>query len=570
MINAFRIFFGAERGRSVILLLCLVLASFAEALSFGALVPVLGLVGGQTGAGSSRINAALETAFGWVGLTPTIGTLMLLITGSLIVKSVLMFLSLGYAAVAKTRITTNLRRGLITALLDARWSYFTGQHSGRIAHAISGDAGSAGEAFLNSARFFAYALQAMGYIGLAFLISPLVTAMALAAGLVLVTGLNVFVRISRTAGGKQVRRTSDLVTFLVDTISNLKPLKTMSRQKSFELLLTAKVKQLRRAILTRELSKQGLTNTQEVLTACVFGAGLYVAAVYWQVPLAELVVVGILVFRIVSALTRTQGSLQNALELEAAYWRTLQLIADARLAAEQDTGSKTPTLKKGCRFENVSFAHEKTPILKNVSFDIPAGGITVLQGPSGAGKTTIIDMLTGLNRPGSGRVLVDGVPLDEISNRKWRSLIGYVPQELNLLHGTIFENISLGDPRVTEADAWEALRMAGAENFARELPNGLATDVGEMGAKLSGGQRQRISLARALAVKPQLLVFDEVTSALDPETEAEIVQRIAGLKGKYTIIAITHRPAWTTIATKAYKVEAGVVTPMPKRRKATA
>ena len=179
-------------------------------------------------------------------------------------------------------------------------------------------------------------------------------------------------------------------------------------------------------------------------------------------------------------------------------------------------------------------------------------------------------MLTGLNRPASGRVLVDGVPLSEISNRKWRSLIGYVPQELNLLHGTIFENISLGDPRVTEADAWEALRLAGADSFARDLPHGLSTDVGEMGAKLSGGQRQRISLARALAVKPQLLVFDEVTSALDPETEAEIVARIAKLKGKYTIIAITHRPAWTTIATKAYKVKAGVVTPMAKPRKTRA
>jgi ATP-binding cassette subfamily C protein len=435
---------------------------------------------------------------------------------------------------------------------------------------MSGDAAYAGEAFLNAARVFAFALQSAAYIGLAFLISPLVTSMALATGVVIVTGLNVFLSISQKAGSKQVRRTSDLVTFLVDTISNLKPLKTMNRQKSFELLLTAKVKQLRRAILTRELSRQGLVNTQEILTACVFGAGLYVAAVYWKVPLAELVVVGILVFRIVSALTRTQNSLQMALELETAYWRTIELIKDAKAAAEPDSGKKTPTLKKGCRFEHVHFAHDETPILKDVTFDIPAGSITVLQGPSGAGKTTIIDMLTGLNRPASGRILVDGVPLDEISTREWRSLIGYVPQELNLLHGTILENISLGDPRVTEKDAWEALAMAGAETFARELPNGLATDVGEMGAKLSGGQRQRISIARALAVKPKLLVLDEVTSALDPETEAEIVQRIAGMKGRYTIIAITHRPAWTTIATNAYKVEAGVVTPMGKRRKTTA
>lgn len=569
MINAVRIFFRVERGRSALLLACLVLASVAEALSFGALVPVLGLLSGQTGTGSSRINDLLYAAFAWMGLTPTISSLMLLITGSLIVKSLLMFFSLGYASYAKTRITTNLRRGLITALLDARWSYFTSQHAGRIANSVSGEATTAGEAFLSSARFLAYSLQSLGFITIAFLISPYVTLSALLAGTLLIASLQFLVGLSRKAGSKQVRRTSDLVTFLVDTISNLKPLKTMSRQRSFERLLSAKVKQLRNAILTRELAKQGLSNLQEMLTAVTFGAGLYAAAVYWKVPLAELVIVGILVFRIVNSLTRTQNNLQTALELETAYWDTEKLIMEARRAAEPDTGTIKPTLTQGCVFENVSFAHDKLPVLKNVSFEIPVGTVTVLQGPSGAGKTTIIDMLTGLNRPAQGRVLVDGVPLSDISMRHWRSMIGYVPQELSLLHGTIFENLSLGDPSVSEEDAWEALRLAGADGFVRALPDGLKSDVGEMGAKLSGGQRQRISLARSLAVKPKLLVLDEVTSALDPETEADIVERIAGLGGGFTIVAITHRPAWTTIAGRAYKVEAGEVTPMAGGRKKT-
>ena len=557
MLSAFRIFFGAERGRSVLLLLCLVLASFAEALSFGALVPVLGLLGGETGKGGSTVTVYITQAFTHVGITPSIGALMLLITGSLIVKALLMFLALGYASYAKTRITTQLRRSLIGALLAARWSYFASQHAGAIANTMSGDANAAGEAFASSARFFAYALQTAGYVILAFLISPYVTLAALAAGGILVAGLDILVQISRRAGGKQVRRTADLVAFLIDTISNLKPLKTMNRQESFEKLMAVKVKELRRSILTREISKLGLANLQEVLTACVFGLGLYLAATVWQVRLTDLVVVGILVFRIVSALTRTQGQLQSALELEASYWRSLEQVESARAAAEPAGGSRKPSLEQAIRFEKVSFAHAKTPVLKQVSLEIPAGSITVLFGPSGAGKTTLLDLLTCLNQPQQGRILIDGVPLPEIDTKAWRREIGYVPQELNLLHGTIAENIALGDPSLTDADVWAALKLAGADGFVRKMPQTIHSDVGEMGAKLSGGQRQRISLARALATKPKLLVLDEVTSALDPETERGIVERIAALEGRFTIIAITHRPAWTDIATRTYKVDAG-------------
>ena len=559
MINAFRIFFGAERGRAWLLLFGLTIAAFAEALSFGALVPAIGILGGQGGATGSKVGVWLTHAFAFFGAQPSLGALLLLIAAALVMKAILMFLALGYASLAKSRISTRLRRDLITSLLDSRWSHFIGQHAGRIANAMSADATQAGEAFASSARFFAYALQSVGYIVLAFFINPTVTIIASVAGGSLVLGLNVLVRMARQAGRRQVRRTSDLVAFLVDTINNLKPLKTMARQEAFTLLLTGKVKLVRNAILTRELSKQGLTNLQEAITGIMFGVGLYYASAVWQVGLAELVVIGILLFRIVTALTRTQSNLQLALEMEDAYWRTLQLIEETRAAAEPDSGTRAPTLTKSIRFRKVNFSHADRPTVRDASFEVKAGSITVLFGPSGAGKTTIMDLITGLNRPDSGEILVDGVPLADISLKAWRGCIGYVPQELNLLHGTIAENIALGDPRISHADIWEALALAGADDFVRDMPHGLETDVGEMGARLSGGQRQRIALARALVTRPSLLVLDEVTSALDPRTEAEIVARIVALKGRYTIIAITHRSAWTAIASQAYKVEAGTV-----------
>ena len=249
---------------------------------------------------------------------------------------------------------------------------------------------------------------------------------------------------------------------------------------------------------------------------------------------------------------------------EAAYVRTEQFIANAVAQKEIHTGDKTPTLNKECRFEDISFAHGDKPIIKDANFTITTGSVTVLQGVSGVGKTTLLDLLLGLHKPDSGRITLDGVPLDQIDILRWRRSIGYVPQELSLLHGTIRENIALGDHDIDDQEIEFALGKAGALDFVNAMPEGLDTNVGSMGLKLSGGQRQRIALARALVTNPQLLILDEVTSALDPKAEKEICENIAGLRGSYTTIAITHRPAWTEIATDLYNIGRDGITKVPR------
>jgi ATP-binding cassette subfamily C protein len=139
-------------------------------------------------------------------------------------------------------------------------------------------------------------------------------------------------------------------------------------------------------------------------------------------------------------------------------------------------------------------------------------------------------------------------------------MIGYVPQELILFHDTIYANVALGDPDVTEAHARRALEAAGAWDFIAELPEGIMSVAGEKGAKLSGGQRQRIALARALATNPKLLLLDEVTSALDAATEQDLCQRLKALARDKVVIAITHRHGFLEIADRVYRLEAGAAT----------
>ena len=236
-----------------------------------------------------------------------------------------------------------------------------------------------------------------------------------------------------------------------------------------------------------------------------------------------------------------------------------ELIAEADANKENWPGKALPQTNSGFEFQNVSFSHGDRLVIDDISLTIPSGKITVFMGPSGAGKTTIVDLLIGLYKADSGRVLIGNTPIEEADIREWRRKIGYVPQELTLLHNSIRENITLGDPEISDEAIWAALDQVNARSFVEEHPDGLDSIVGETGGKLSGGQRQRISIARALATKPEVLVLDEVTSALDPETEATIVKNIQALRGKYTIIAITHRPAWTGIADTLFEVTKGKV-----------
>jgi len=177
----------------------------------------------------------------------------------------------------------------------------------------------------------------------------------------------------------------------------------------------------------------------------------------------------------------------------------------------------------------------------------------------GAGKSTITDLVLGLQIPEGGSVLIDGVPLGEWKQNSFRERVGYVPQDPQLFHMSIRDNLLWSDEQAAESALWEALRAANAEAFVRELPEGIDTVVGDRGVRLSGGQRQRIALARAVLRMPELLILDEATSALDTESERLIQQSIEQLAHKTTILVIAHRLSTVAKADMVYVMKQGRV-----------
>ncbi len=201
-----------------------------------------------------------------------------------------------------------------------------------------------------------------------------------------------------------------------------------------------------------------------------------------------------------------------------------------------------PDFHGGIQVKNISYRYpgNSSNAISALSISVIPGSIISFVGPSGAGKTTLVDILLGITEPDSGQVLIQDLhPIKAIE--KWPGAIGYVPQDVMISNGTIAENVALGFPNPDEEKIWEALRIARLDDFVRELPEGIATHVGDRGAKLSGGQRQRLGIARAMYTSPRLLVLDEATSSLDGNTEAEISEAVHNLRGEVTVIMIAHR-----------------------------
>lgn len=214
------------------------------------------------------------------------------------------------------------------------------------------------------------------------------------------------------------------------------------------------------------------------------------------------------------------------------------------------------------RLSNVSLTYPSkiVPAVKDISLRINQGQVVSFVGPSGAGKTTIIDIILGVLEPDTGIVQIQGnLPLDSI--REWPGAIGYVPQDVMISNGTIRQNVCLGYSamEVPEDAIWHALEIAQLADFVKSLPEGLDTPVGDRGTKLSGGQRQRLGIARAMFTQPKLLVLDEATSALDGSTEASISEAVHNLKGGVTIVIIAHRLSTVKESDVIHYMENGIL-----------
>ncbi|MCG6886029.1 MAG: ABC transporter ATP-binding protein/permease [Proteobacteria bacterium] len=552
--------------QSAVMLFALLIAGLVEGVSLTALLPLLDLVldkQGTPGGDVSGVEAhsgvggfvlgAVEAA----GFTPSILILLIIILLGAILKGGLSLLARQKVGYIVAHVATDLRLSMLRAMLASRWEYFLHQPVGRLTNSMSIEAVRAANAYLYGATLMSLIIEAAVYLTIASLVKWQAALIALLVGMLIYLLLGRLVKSARRAGKRQTKFTGSMIARLADTLLSVKPLKSMGRERLVNTVLISETRNINRALRREVMSAEVLSAGQEVLFALVLVVGIYITLVKLELPLATVMVLGYLIHRVLKQTGRVQRNYQKMAVCESAYWSIQKTIEQADLAIEPLGGRLNPTLEDAIELTGVSFSYDDKQILNELSLSIPAGSFTAIIGPSGTGKTTILDLIIGLLQPTSGRVLVDGVPLPDLDMLQWRRSIGYVPQETVLLHDSIFNNVSLGDPAISEADVVAALQAAEAWAFTEELPAGIHSDVGERGGKLSGGQRQRIMIARALVHRPRLLIMDEATTALDPQSEAAICETLQKLRGRQTILVISHQSALLAAADRAYRMQDG-------------
>jgi len=367
---------------------------------------------------------------------------------------------------------------------------------------------------------------------------------------------------SKEYGDEMIRINRAMYQELFSQLRSVKEVRTYGVQREHEALFGDISSSFRDAKLKYVHLRAFPSMLYSIAAAGMIGVIFLVCVLGFKMDTARLIVLVYVFMRLWPVFSGFIGRINSILTSVPAHEKLTEAFRTLTAEETGDADCKPMPFEREIEFRDVSFAYQNSgeKVLKGVSFRLHKGSTTALVGRSGAGKSTIADLLLGFLTPSKGEILIDGVPLTAENLPAWRQKMGYIPQEPLILNASVRENLQRFHPRATEADMVEALKKAQAWPIIEGLPDGLDTNLGDEGVRLSGGERQRIVLARVLLGKPRLIVMDEATSAMDYESETAVRAAIRDLHEQVTILIIAHRLATVRTAKYALVLENGRIT----------
>lgn len=440
----------------------------------------------------------------------------------------------------------DIKLDLFSHLAGHSLRYFQDQLSGALGHRLTATAGAFGQ--IVNRMVWDVAPPCVSFLGALLMFAMLDGGMTLAlAGFVATTTLALvaFGLRGRRHHRRYARYSSESGGAVMDVINNMLAVKTFSARERERARLQTAFGQEADAHARSWLHTEKIRVANDVAMVSMAAATLLWAAHLWQVgriTAGDVVLVSTLTFRLLHGSRDLAMSLIDMGQQYSFIGETLRLIGQPHALLDPTAPRPAPKLDGSIRFEKVSFGYQpETPILHSLDLHIAAGERVGLVGASGAGKSTLTQLVQRLYEVNSGRILVDGQPVQAYAQDELRARIAVVPQEVSLFHRSVMDNIRFGRPEASEAEVIAAARAAYCDDFIDKLSEGYATVVGDRGAKLSGGQRQRIGIARAFLKDAPILILDEATSALDAESEAAVQTALHDLMQGRTVLAIAHR-----------------------------
>jgi ABC-type multidrug transport system fused ATPase/permease subunit len=507
----------------------------------------------------SRITQVLLSLVVPLGIVPGFWIFGLIFVGANLIKG-LFDVAIRYAIL---RIKYDVQRGLfadaINSFFRARWAFFSQSDQGKLLNTFNKELGNIGDTLGQLATQLARAVQLCIYLAVPLWLSPEMTFTAIGTAILLGSPLLLLQQISYRFGQKNIESANILIGTINETLSAARLIIGFGRQKKSQVQSLKAFDQHVHATLRSQTLDRALPAIYQPIG--ILSAVIALGVAHQQGEnLAEMAALIWSLLRMLPILGELMSSAVAIKNFLPSYEQLVSLHTQAEKWVEIEGADVFKSLKNEIKLKNVNFTYPgRQQTLHDIDVTIKKGQMTAFIGESGSGKSTITDLVLGLQVPDSGLVLLDDVPLGHWNQNSFRERVGYVPQEPLLFHLSIRENLLWSCPQASELDLWAACDMANVSEFIKELPHGIDTIVGERGVRLSGGQRQRVALARALIRKPELLILDEATSALDSESERLIQAAIDKIAKKTTVIIIAHRLSTIANADYIYVISQGRV-----------
>ena len=549
------------------------LASLLDSFTLVILIPLLKHLFGTTGelrAGSTQLEAFVTrvTEPLVAGLSPgqAAGRLVAILVAGLLLKNALSYASTQISVGVQEGLVRDLRTRIFDHLLTLDLGYFQRTRAGQLISGIITEVDQTKTVITASLlALFQNVIVVAATLVVLSQISFRLTLLTLACVPAMVFLLQTLLKRLRRHARARAHERGEVTSTITERIGAVRLIRAYGEEARESARFASQATRYRKQVIRTQRYSSLTSPLTEVfsgfLVILIIWAGSRPALIGLGAPLApEVIIVFLMAALKLTSPLKTISSYPAVMAVTLASAERVFDILDEPSTEHDRPGEGGARFERAVVFENVTFRYgQGDPVLSEVSFTLPRGKVVALVGPSGAGKTTLADLLPRFHDPSGGQITMDGVPLTRLTRRSLRSLMGVVSQDTVLLNDTVHANIAYGSPKATRAQVEAAAQAANADQFIAQLPQGYETVLGERGTRLSGGQRQRIAIARALLRDPPILVLDEATSALDTESERLVQQAIDRLMAERTVLVIAHRLATVRDADEIVVLDAGRV-----------
>jgi len=563
LVNFSKIFYKAYWGykKQILALTALgFLSSLLEGIGINVAIPIFSFLSGTGSKANDFISEIIKKSFGFFQINYSLKYLFIFVCFLLIFRVLVLLLS-NYIKIKITAVYEEKTRGeLFKLTAEANWQYLLKQKLGHLETIL-----------VTNVKFGGYLLQYISdslmlmaslfvFLLVAINISWFITLVTMVLGGLIFFAFKPFLYKTRALSKENEKINRQTSHHINENILGMKTIKAMSAGDKIVEKAREYFKALRELIIKTNflsIATNSLIQPIGLVFVFIIFAISYKTGAFNFAALAAIIYLIQRIFTYAQQLQTTLYAMTNS----ASYVNKMLEYRDEVIKNKEiNSGTDSFKFNNYLEFKNVSFYYDNAKqILNNVSFTIKKGEMVGLIGPSGAGKTTIVDIILRLFNPTKGEILLDGKSINEIDINEWRKNIGYVSQDIFLKNDTIANNIKFYNNSITDEDMAEAAKAANIYDFIDNCPDKFAAVIGERGVLLSAGQRQRIVIARILARRPEILILDEATSALDNESEVQIQKVIENLKNKVTVLLIAHRLSTVRNCGKLLVLQNGVI-----------